>query len=124
MKKYKIILLMSTILLAHTFTVGQSYMSKTINYDGESREYTIYLPESYDSVTALPLLLNFHGGNDVVSSYVGMSDMRPIADTANFIVVYPQALEDPSDGDSKNWIRKNDTDFDDVFWCALFSFIF
>lgn len=42
--------------------------------------------------------------------------MRPIADTAGFIVVYPQALPDPNDGGTTLWTHKPPTDVDDVFF--------
>ena len=33
----------------------------TIIYDGLIREYVLYVPEAYDSSSAVPLMLNFHG---------------------------------------------------------------
>ena len=42
--------------------------------------------------------------------------MSSMADTANFIAVYPQALPDPSDGGSTNWIHKDPTTVDDVYF--------
>ena len=41
--------------------------------------------------------------------------MRPIADTANFIAVYPQGAIDP-DGGTTSWIHKAPTDHDDIFF--------
>ena len=41
-------------------------------------------------------------------------DMRPIADTANFILVYPQAVPDPGNGGATSWMHKAPTTFDDV----------
>ena len=43
------------------------------------------------------------------------NDMRPIADTANFIAVYPQGAIDP-DGGTTSWIHKSPTDHDDIFF--------
>ena len=34
------------------------------------------------------------------------ADFRLISDTAGFILVYPQALEDPNDGNSTSWMHK------------------
>ena len=42
------------------------------------------------------------------------SDMRSMADTAGFFVVYPTALEDPGDGFARNWTHKSPTTHDDV----------
>lgn len=93
---------------------AQDYISETIQYDGLTREYNIYVPASYDGTVGFPLLFNFHGGNDVIANWQTLSDMSTIADTANFILVYPQARPDPSDGSSLNWLPKTAGTFDDV----------
>ena len=43
------------------------------------------------------------------------NDMRPIADTAGFIAVYPQAAIDPIDG-SNAWLHKTPTTHNDVYF--------
>ena len=93
---------------------AQGYISETIQHDGLIREYSIYVPASYDGTTNFPLLFNLHGGGGTIASHIGIADMGPIADTANFIVVCPQARPDPSDGNSFNWISKVPGTFDDV----------
>lgn len=95
---------------------AQQFLDETLAHDGETRAYRIYIPASYDGSSAFPLLFNFHGGNGDIDSQVAIADMRPIADTANFIIVYPQALQDPGDGGSTNWLHKEPTDVDDVFF--------
>ena len=93
---------------------AQNYINKTLQHDGLTREYSIYVPASYDGTTSFPLLFNFHGGNDVNTSWQFVADMRPLADSADFILVYPQARPDPSDGNSLNWLPKTPGTFDDV----------
>lgn len=95
---------------------AQSYTSETIQYDGETREYEIYVPAIYDGTTAVPLIFNFHGGSGTMADQITTADLSPFADTANFIAVYPQALPDPNDGGSTNWIHKDPTTVDDVFF--------
>ena len=111
MKKFLFFLLFTTML---SIANAQTLLNKNLLWDGNNREYAIYLPASYDGSVDFPLLFNFHGGNDYIASYMEIVDMRPIADTANFILVYPQAFPDPTDGGSTNWIRKAPTTFDDV----------
>jgi polyhydroxybutyrate depolymerase len=107
-----------------TVSQAQGYISQTIQHDGLTREYSIYIPASYDGTTNFPLLFNFHGGDGVIADWQTTADMRPIADTANFILVYPQARPDPSDGISLNWIPKVPGAFDDVpFISALIDTI-
>ena len=108
--------LISVLILITSIHVSfaQGYISETIEYDGLTREYSIYIPESYDVTTSFPLLFNFHGGGGNIAFHIAIADMSPIADTANFIVIYPQARPDPSDGNSFNWIPKVPGTFDDV----------
>lgn len=73
-----------------------------INHNGIVREYLIHVPEIYSDSTPVPLLLNFHGGGGTATEQMYLADMRPIADTANFILVYPQGLQ-LDDGGSTHW---------------------
>jgi polyhydroxybutyrate depolymerase len=84
-------IVLTLVVLNSFLSSAQSFINKTIDSDGLTREYSIYIPPSYDGTSEFPLLFNFHGGNDRVASWQAFSDMRPIADTANFILVYPQA---------------------------------
>jgi polyhydroxybutyrate depolymerase len=87
-----------------------------MNFDGNSREYIIYIPSNYDGSVAFPLMFNFHGGNALSSDFMNYyNDMRPIADIAGFIAVYPQAAIDPEDG-SYAWLHKAPTSHDDIFF--------
>lgn len=95
---------------------AQQLIDKTLLHDGETREYKVYIPANYQANMEVPLLFNFHGGGGDIASQIYVSDMRPIADTAGFIIVYPQALPDPNDGGSTLWTHKEPTDVDDVFF--------
>ena len=122
MKKILISILATTALITSGYS--QTFISQTIQHDGLIREYSIYVPASYDGTTNFPLLFNLHGGGGTNSAWQVTSDMRPIADTADFILVYPQARPDPSDGNSFNWIPKVPGTFDDVpFFSSLIDTI-
>ena len=62
----------------------------TILHDGLIREYLLYVPEVYDGSFEVPLMLNFHGNGSSASSHMEYADMRNLADSNNFILVYPQ----------------------------------
>lgn len=62
----------------------------SITHDGLIREYLLYVPESYNDSIKVPLMLNFHGNGDSAGGQMGLADMRNIADSNNFILVYPQ----------------------------------
>ena len=98
---------------AQTFE-AQTLLNQTMVHDGYNREYAIYIPASYDGNQEVPLLFNFHGGGGYIADYMSAVDMRPIADTANFLLVYPQAVPDPGNGGSTSWMHKAPTTFDDV----------
>ena len=50
----------------------------------------IYVPDSYDETSEVPLMLNFHGYGGTANQQLKFADMRPLADMENFILVYPQ----------------------------------
>ena len=90
--------------------------NESLTYDGENRSYLFYQPNNYDGNSQLPLVLNFHGGSGTHNEQLALSDMRGLADNEQFFIAYPQALPDPSDGNSNNWIHKGNTGVDDVFF--------
>jgi len=90
--------------------------ARTLLHDGETRQYFVYVPVSYNGILKVPLMFNFHGGSGDISSQIDIADMRQIADSAGFILVYPQALADPSDGGSTNWTHKPPTTVDDIYF--------
>ena len=69
-------------------TYGLSSM--TLFHDKEERQYLIYVPDAYDVDTPVPVMLNFHGFGGSANEQLQMVDMRPLADTENFILIYPQ----------------------------------
>lgn len=115
MKKLDFFFLLIFILL-FKISLSQSFISQTIYYDGNNREYELYIPENYNNSNAVPLLFNFHGGNGTISDQIYLSDMRSLADENNFIIVYPQAIADPTDDGSLNWIFKGDSNHDDIYF--------
>lgn len=71
--------------------ISNQTLSKTVSVGNIEREYVLYVPDSYDGNTAVPLLFNFHGfTQSAIIQLNSIGDMRPIADTANFILAYPQ----------------------------------
>ena len=84
---------------------------QSIVHDGVNREYVLYIPNSYDGTSSVPLMLNFHGFGGSASDYMQEADMRSLAEVDTFILVYPQGscLEGsshwnpcPTGGDNKS----------------------
>ena len=84
------------ILLLFCPMIGISQQGLTIVdsliHNGVSRSYILYIPSSYTSNVASPLVFNFHGLTSDANSQMWYGDFRGIADTANFIIVHPQGL--------------------------------
>lgn len=66
---------------------------ESITYDGVTRNYILYVPDNYSAHNPVPLIFNFHGWTQYNFMYINQSDFRPIADTAGFILVYPQGIK-------------------------------
>jgi len=73
---------------------AQNTISGTIQSGGLTREYLLYVPAAYNGNTAVPLVFNLHGysSNNLEQLFYG--DFRPIADTANFLIVLPNGTID------------------------------
>ena len=56
------------------------------------RNYLLYVPAGHDNTTPLPLMINLHGGNSDPGVQIWLTGMNAIADTANFIVTYPEGI--------------------------------
>ncbi|NVO03307.1 MAG: hypothetical protein HXX09_11465, partial [Bacteroidetes bacterium] len=78
-------LLTSTILSAQT--------AKTMQFGGQTRNYLEYVPTIYNGSTPVPVVLCLHGLGDNMTNFFGIG-MNHVADTANFIVITPQAMLD------------------------------
>ena len=97
--------------------ISRQLTTENILYDGNNREYILYVPQTYSPSISTPILFALHGGSGYANDFLNYeADFRSIADTANFILVYPQALEDPGDGGSTNWMHKEPTNHDDIYF--------
>lgn len=80
-------------LLFITVLSGQSdTLSLSFVHDDSLRSYLLYVPASYDGSEAWPLVINYHGFNNTAASQMHISQMNLVADTANFLIAYPQGL--------------------------------
>ena len=64
--------------------------AQSIVHNGVNREYVLYIPNSYDGTSSVPLMLNFHGFGSSASDYMQEADMRSLAEADTFILIYPQ----------------------------------
>ena len=93
------------------FGVKTDNVARTINVDGKTREYWLYVPASVKGQENVPVVFSLHGRggtadpNDDNSSIYGKPTFTSLADKEGFIVVYPQGrngtnkADYPDDGD-------------------------
>lgn len=75
--------------------------NETADIGGTSRTYVQYLPTGFDSNTeSLPVVFVLHGIGDVATNMANIGT-NLIADTARFIVIYPQGI--PNNFGQNSW---------------------
>ena len=70
---------------------------QSLNFGGRERRYLLHLPPSIGGAQPLPLVIVLHGGANTPEMAEKMSGMSPKADSAGFIVAYPQGTTTPND---------------------------
>jgi len=75
---------------------GQTTINGSFVHDGITRTYSFYVPASYVPGQPVPLVLNLHGTGTDGAYQEQHRDFRPIADTADFIVVHPDGTIEPN----------------------------
>lgn len=88
MKKIKF-LLAGLLFSTSLFVSAQTTVIDSIVSGGIYRNYRLYVPAAYNGSTAWPLVFDLHGYTSSASSEQLYSNFMPIADTAHFLVVYP-----------------------------------
>jgi polyhydroxybutyrate depolymerase len=73
------------------FSISQVTVIDSIMSGGVYRNYRIYVPAAYNGSTAWPLIFNIHGYTSNASQEQLYTNFGPIADTAHFLMVYPNA---------------------------------
>lgn len=62
-------------------------------HDGINRSWIVYLPDGYVQGQSLPLLLALHGYTQNGQSIMQFSNFNSVADAGNFVVVYPNGVD-------------------------------
>ena len=91
-----------------------------LKHDNLNRFYYIYTPNNLDINESIPLLFAFHGYGSSATRHLNYTNYFPIADSENFIVIYPQGATTATLSPHWNvggWTSKstiNDLDFVDT----------
>lgn len=81
--------LLSVLLLFYGQLAAQTTVEGSFLHGGITRTYSFYVPASYVPGQAVPLVIGLHGTGSSGDQFAEYRDFRPIADTANFIMVHP-----------------------------------
>ncbi len=73
-------------------TICHAQINSGFQFDGQNRSYIVYTPAIYNPGTPVPLVFVLHGLTQSGQSIMNVSNFNAIADTANFILVYPDGI--------------------------------
>jgi polyhydroxybutyrate depolymerase len=100
-----------------SFAQTGTTISNSFTHNGVSREYKLYVPASYDGTNEFPLVFNLHGYTSNMDQQIAYGDFRPIADTANFLVVHPNGTVDG--GGNRFWNAFATPGVDDIGFLSI-----
>jgi|ERR1035437_8103224 polyhydroxybutyrate depolymerase len=87
------------LLLFLEFIVPRSYsQTYSFTFDAIVRDYIVHLPTGYNASNKYPLVINMHGLTSSASQQEVYTQMDVVADTGNFIVVYPDGVNNAWNG--------------------------
>ena len=68
----------------------QNLQKCDLKHDNLDRYYYVYKPDNLDINQSIPVLFALHGYGSSASRHLGYTNYMPIADSNNFVVIYPQ----------------------------------
>lgn len=84
-----LVLLLSALACRRTTSAPSGDTTYSLTHDGIERTYVLHVPSSYDGKSAVPLVLDFHGGGGNANTEMTTSKFSGLADRKGFIVAYP-----------------------------------
>ncbi|MFM7016035.1 MAG: PHB depolymerase family esterase [Bacteroidota bacterium] len=87
----KQVLFLSFLLLLFCFNTKAQTNSSFI-FEGQNRSFIVYTPASYTSGNPVPLVFVLHGLTQSGQAIMNVSNFNAVADTAGFILVYPEGI--------------------------------
>jgi len=74
----------------------------SFDFDGHLRNYMVYLPNNYTGSTNFPLVICLHPYGWGAQRMMDYTKLNQVADTSDFIVVYPSAIPNWNSGVAEN----------------------
>lgn len=91
MHRLRLVLLLLGILWFSGNALAQTTVH-SLTFGGLTRSYRLHLPPTYTGATAVPLVFNLHGYTSNALQQEFYSEMNAVSDTAGFILVYPDGV--------------------------------
>lgn len=110
-KQLAILLILSASLLAIPITANAGeWVSGSVSNASGSRNYSLWVPSTYDKRKTTPLVMMLHGCMQNAENLAAISGMNLVADQNNFLVVYPEQTKEANPLRCWNWFdTKNQT---------------
>lgn len=70
----------------------QAQTNGTIQFDGLTRNYIVYVPSNWTPTSSWPLVFVLHGFTQSSQTIMNVSNFNAVADTGSFIVAYPNGI--------------------------------
>ena len=105
-----------TILMLFVFLTGSAQKKESLYHGDIKRSWLIHLPADYNEANDYPLVIALHGGGGSAKQLERSTNKRfnELANTENFIVVYPQGIKkswnDNPNRDINGYARKENID--------------
>lgn len=90
MNIFRLVLIVMSSMVASISTAQNS--TGSFDFGGQTRDYRLHVPPTYNGATPIPLVFNLHGYTSNAAQQEFYSGMNGVADTASFIVCYPNGI--------------------------------
>ena len=93
------------------FLFGNEYHAQTqdqMDHNGITRDYYYYTPSSWNGTDELPLLIVLHGLTQTAGGIMSITEFNTIAEDNNFIVVYPDGINNAWNADMNVSVSQED----------------
>ncbi len=88
-------------------TTGQ-FIGRTYSTTAGQRPYKLYIPGSYQTGQALPLVVMLHGCTQSPDDFAAGTQMNFLAERHNFLVLYPAQTFKANKGKCWNWFKEGE----------------
>ncbi len=92
-------------LVSPSLIYAGTWVTDSVSNQAGSRNYKIWVPSSYNSSTAVPLVMMLHGCTQTPDDFAAGTQMNAVADSNNFLVVYPEQPSNANQSKCWNWFE-------------------